>query len=264
MSASTPTPGPTSAADRSAVSQSQHSSSRTLSEPTRTVDPDLEAQEPEKGLERQYSHRSQREVALEKGANPDNTPLAKDDPDRWLVTLKGREHLNPHTWGVKYRWFLTVFAGVLVLNATFASSAPSNLIPSIIVHFGVSEEVGILLIAIFVAGYCLGPLVSWLNRRADSGTRVQLANRDWCLFQLWGPLSERYGRKYIFVGSFVPYTLFQMACGLAPNIGSLIAFRFLGGCFAAAPLTNVSACYLPSASCVCHTNVPLSLVRSEE
>jgi len=27
-------------------------------------------------------------------------------------------------------------------------------------HFDVSEEVGVLLISIFVAGYCLGPLVS--------------------------------------------------------------------------------------------------------
>lgn len=33
-------------------------------------------------------------------------------------------------------------------------------------------------------------------------------------------------------------TGFQVGCALSPNIGSLIVFRFLGGCFAAAPLTN--------------------------
>lgn len=75
-----------------------------------------------------------------------------EEIDEFLVTLKGREHLNPHTWGTNYRWFLTMFAALLALNATFASSAPSNLIPSIIEHFDVSEEIGILLISIFVAG----------------------------------------------------------------------------------------------------------------
>lgn len=102
-------------------------------------------------------------------------------------------------------------------------------------HYGVSQEVGVLLIAIFVAGYCIGPL-------------------------LWGPLSERYGRRLIFLGVWPFYigewsnalgrqvplglmlehftTGFQIGCALSPNIGSLIVFRFLGGCFAAAPLTN--------------------------
>ena len=41
-------------------------------------------------------------------------PAAEDE---FLVTLKGREHLNPHTWNVTYRWALTGFAGLLVLNA---------------------------------------------------------------------------------------------------------------------------------------------------
>ncbi|GAA5924642.1 hypothetical protein JCM3775_005432 [Rhodotorula graminis] len=145
--------------------------------------------------------------AESKGPAP---PKQEDDP--FLVTIKGRESLNPHTWSVAYRWAITGLAGLLVLNATFASSAPSNLIASIITHFDVSQEVGILLISIFVAGYCLGPL-------------------------LWGPLSERYGRRLVFLLVWIPYICFQVGCALAPNIGSLIVFRFLGGCFAAAPLT---------------------------
>ncbi|GJN88991.1 hypothetical protein Rhopal_001962-T1 [Rhodotorula paludigena] len=146
----------------------------------------------------------------EKAAPSKGAPQQEEDP--FLVTLKGRESLNPHTWKVWYRWSITALAGVLVLNATFASSAPSNLIASIITEFGVSQEVGVLLISIFVAGYCLGPL-------------------------LWGPLSERYGRRLIFVIVWLPYMGFQIGCALAPNIGALIVFRFLGGCFASAPLT---------------------------
>lgn len=74
---------------------------------------------------------------------------------------------NPHNWGKLYRWYLTALAGFLVLNSTFTSSAPSGVVAGMIVTFGFSQEVAILTISAFVAGYCLGPLV-------------------------WGPLSERY------------------------------------------------------------------------
>ncbi|KAM0749464.1 MFS general substrate transporter [Meredithblackwellia eburnea MCA 4105] len=154
----------------------------------------------------------------EKGSSPSKVEAPMPAPphqekDEFLVTLEGRDpQLNPHNWKESYRWFLTALGGLLVLNATFASSAPSNLIPSIIKHYNVSEEVGVLLISIFVAGYCLGPI-------------------------LWGPLSERYGRRKIFIIAFIPYVGFQIGCALAKNVGSQIIFRFLGGCFASAPLT---------------------------
>lgn len=44
----------------------------------------------------------------------------ESEVDPFLVTLRGREHLDPKTWGVGYRWFLTVFAGLLVLNCSKA------------------------------------------------------------------------------------------------------------------------------------------------
>ena len=78
-------------------------------------------------------------------------------------------------------------------------------------HFG--REVGALLISLFVAGYCVGPLI-------------------------WGPLSEQYGRRPISIVSFLVYTCFQVGCALSPNTASILIFRFLGGTFAAAPLTN--------------------------
>lgn len=58
------------------------------------------------------------------------------------------------------------------------------------------------------------------------------------LFSPPSPLSERYGRKWIFIIAFIPYTGFQVGCALSKNIGSLLVFRFLGGCFAASPLTT--------------------------
>ncbi|OCH86985.1 hypothetical protein OBBRIDRAFT_736922, partial [Obba rivulosa] len=72
-----------------------------------------------------------------------------------------------------------------------------------------------LTIALFVAGYCVGPL-------------------------LWGPLSEQvcYGRRPIFIITLPMYTCFQLGCALSHNRASIIVFRLLGGMFAAAPFTN--------------------------
>ncbi len=109
---------------------------------------------------------------------------------------------NPFTWSRKYRWFLTMLAGLLVLNSTFSSSAPSGIVPQLERYFHFSREVATLALSIFVAGYCLGPL-------------------------LWGPLSEMYGRKPIFVVAMFVYTCFNLGCALAKNTAQILVFRFL-------------------------------------
>ncbi|WVF67479.1 hypothetical protein IAT40_002235 [Kwoniella sp. CBS 6097] len=137
-------------------------------------------------------------------------------PDPWAVTFEPGDRANPKNWGVLYRWVLTGIAGLLVLNSTFASSSPSGIIQDMEEYFGFSQEVAILTLSLFVAGYCVGPL-------------------------LWGPLSEAYGRRPIFIISFVVYTGMQVGCALSKNTASILIFRFLGGTFAAAPLTNSGA-----------------------
>lgn len=149
---------------------------------------------------------------------------------------------------MKQKIWCTFLSAILVLNATFASSAPSGIVgvspvfplpvlnesqvPQLMGYFHFSQEVAILTIALFVAGYCVGPL-------------------------LWGPLSEQFGRRPLFLSTFVVYTVsfslvlidnylsllqgFQVGCALSKNIGSILIFRFLGGVFAAAPLTNSGA-----------------------
>ncbi|KAG6819299.1 hypothetical protein H0H93_013217 [Arthromyces matolae] len=58
---------------------------------------------------------------------------------------------------------------------------------------------------------------------------------------LWGPLSEEYGRRPIFIYTFIVYTIFQVAPAVSQNTTSILVFRFLGGFFAAAPMTNSPA-----------------------
>lgn len=123
---------------------------------------------------------------------------------------------NPQNWKRTSRWYYTGVASLLVFNATFASSSPGGIVEKVMKEFTFSAEVATLMISLFVAGYCVGPL-------------------------FWGPLSEIYGRKPVFVVSFIVYTAFQIGCALSPNTGALLVFRFLGGCAASSPLANSGA-----------------------
>ncbi|KII93810.1 hypothetical protein PLICRDRAFT_101527 [Plicaturopsis crispa FD-325 SS-3] len=150
------------------------------------------------------SARSERSNPLKNAVDPYEVGFAENDPE------------NPKTWSRTKRWYLTGLAAMFVFNATFASSSPSGIVLDMMKEFHMSREVGTLTIALFVAGYCVGPL-------------------------LWGPLSEQYGRRPPFIIAFFVYTLFQVGCALCKNTGSILVLRFLGGTFAAAPLTNSGA-----------------------
>ena len=49
------------------------------------------------------------------------------------------------------------------------------------------------------------------------------------IMPLIGSLSDSFGRKRIFLLSLSLFTASSFACGLAPNIYSLVGFRFLQG-----------------------------------
>ncbi|KAG8352073.1 hypothetical protein FVEN_g9786 [Fusarium venenatum] len=120
---------------------------------------------------------------------------------------------NPQNWSTPRRWAVTLSAVLLVLNATFASSSPSGCFPSLAKHFHVSELVAGLTITLFLLGYCAGPLI-------------------------FAPLSEVYGRRWIFYITFSLYLIFNFLCAWAPNFGALLVGRFLTGTFVSAPLSN--------------------------
>ncbi|OAX40260.1 MFS general substrate transporter [Rhizopogon vinicolor AM-OR11-026] len=136
--------------------------------------------------------------------------------DPYLVQFAPDDKENPKNWSRRRRWYLTYLAALLGFNATFASSAPSGIATQLMTSFKLSEELAVLTISLFVAGYCVGPL-------------------------FWGPLSEQYGRRPIFLATFPIYVCFQVGCALSKNAASIIIFRLLSGLFAAAPLTNSGA-----------------------
>ncbi|KAJ7487470.1 MFS general substrate transporter [Mycena galericulata] len=144
-------------------------------------------------------------------------PGEKAELDPYLIdSFEEGDPANPKNWSKAKRWYLTALSGMLVLNATFASAAPSGIAVQLMDAYHLSEELATLAISLFVAGYCVGPL-------------------------LWGPLSEQYGRRPLFIYPFAVYTLFQVGAALSKNGASILVFRFLGGVFAASPLSNSGA-----------------------
>ncbi|KAG8891926.1 hypothetical protein FRC00_012905, partial [Tulasnella sp. 408] len=119
-------------------------------------------------------------------------------------------------WSRFYRWFLTVASGLLMLNASFASSAPTGVLDQLIEDFSLSRTLATLTISLFVVGYCVGPFI-------------------------WGPLSEHYGRRPILLTGFFGYTAFQVGGAVSETKEQVLVFRFLGGAFAASPMTITPA-----------------------
>ena len=67
---------------------------------------------------------------------------------------------------------------------------------------------------------------------------------------IFGPISDRFGRKPVLVGSLVTYTLGGILCAIAPSIGVLIASRLIqalgAGALMAVSMALVKDCFIES------------------
>ncbi|EFE30773.1 MFS transporter, putative [Trichophyton benhamiae CBS 112371] len=133
--------------------------------------------------------------------------------------------LEPATWpglpkieGLAYitrqsKKTFVAFVGLLTLfNSVFDSTIPSGGIRFIAAALNVQGESQLALpTSVFLIGYVTGPLA-------------------------FGPMSEVYGRRVVMIGSFVLFTIFTLACAVAPSWLALIIFRSLCGIFASTPI----------------------------
>ncbi|RFU30930.1 hypothetical protein B7463_g5429, partial [Scytalidium lignicola] len=133
-----------------------------------------------------------------------------------LIGWKIDDPENPQKWSKSKKILIVFITAVLVINSTMSSALPSMAIPNITMEFGVtSSEQQVLPISIFLIGYVFGPLI-------------------------WGPLSEHFGRRNLTIATFTGFTIFTMACALAPNWRALLVFRLLCGVFAGAPIAIIA------------------------
>lgn len=119
---------------------------------------------------------------------------------------------NPLNWSKQTKWINVL----LISSQTMLSSICSTILAVgsllIIADFHLdSIYTPNLGVAMYILGLGLGPL--WL-----------------------GPLSEIYGRRVVYLGSFSLFVLFNVGCALAPNLAALAVLRLLAGtCGSAGP-----------------------------
>ncbi|TFK64862.1 MFS general substrate transporter [Pluteus cervinus] len=129
-------------------------------------------------------------------------PVIDIPNDPFQVTLGPHEH--PESLSLLTKWLIVIVVSSSSLCVTCASSLAAFTENGVSTEFGVSHEVSILSISLFVEGLGLGPL-------------------------LVGPLSEVYGRNIVYRVSYGLFFLFSFPVAFAPNIAVYLVFRFICG-----------------------------------
>jgi len=153
---------------------------------------------------------------LENQSHPPPQQPPSEKQDRIKVEWDENDPDNPFNWKFSYKCFITFQLGILALAPSMGSSIISPASKVIASDFHVSEEVTVLNVSLFVLGFALGPT-------------------------FWAPISEIWGRKVSMLPPMFCLTLFSIGTAVSKSAASIFICRFLGGIFASAPVSNVSA-----------------------
>ena len=131
----------------------------------------------------------------------------------YQVSWEGpKDPQNPHNWTTSNRLRTTFILICIAFVVTASSSIDATIAMPAMKEFHVSQVAESLAVAIFLIGFGLGALIS-------------------------SPASELIGRYPVYLGALSIFGCFLVGAGLAPNFGAQVAFRFLCGLVASAPLT---------------------------
>lgn len=102
---------------------------------------------------------------------------------------------------------------LIVIRRPLASSMFAPSVPQVMTAFrSNNEQLATFVVSVYILGFAFGPLAI-------------------------APLSEMYGRLPVYHISNLLFIILTILCGASQNLGMLITFRFLAGCFGATPMT---------------------------
>ncbi|KAK4453026.1 polyamine transporter 3 [Podospora aff. communis PSN243] len=157
-----------------------------------------------------------REEAADHQTSFKPSPYSSDDDDEdTIVAWEEGDAENPYNWSTRKKNSVLVMVMMLIVNSTMGSALPSNALPFITAEWNIkSKQQMVLPISVYLIGYVMGPL-------------------------LWAPLSEQFGRRRLTIATFSAFTIFTLACALAPSWPTFLIFRLFTGVFASAPIAIV-------------------------
>lgn len=121
-----------------------------------------------------------------------------------LVTFTVDDKDNPKNWSKAFKWWCTMVVAVTCFVVAFNSAVITADLVGPQVSFGVSEEVALVTVTVFVVGFGVGPVI-------------------------FAPLSETLGRRPIYAATLLLAVIFIIPCAVAKNIGTLIVCRAIDG-----------------------------------
>lgn len=131
-----------------------------------------------------------------------------------LVTFTPGDPGNPKNWSKAYKWWCTMVVAITCFAVAFNSAVITADFIGPAETFGVSQEVSLLAITLFVVGFGVGPMA-------------------------FAPLSEICGRRIIYASTLLIAVIFIIPCAVAKNIGTLLVCRAIDGIAFSAPMTLV-------------------------
>lgn len=151
------------------------------------------------------------------GGKPFPPPLP--EREEYVVEFDGPDDpMHAQNWPLKKKLPVAIVLGYVTLTAAFGSSIFSAATGTVAQVFGISREVGILGVSLYVLGFATGPLV-------------------------WAPFSELYGRKTPLLLASFGFSIFSVAVAVAKDIQTVFICRFFSGFMGACPLTCVGAVF---------------------
>ncbi|KAL4886129.1 major facilitator superfamily domain-containing protein [Aspergillus karnatakaensis] len=134
--------------------------------------------------------------------------------DYKLVTFHIDDPENPKNWPKWKKWYVTMVVAFTCFVVAFASSVITADIEGPAEEFGVSREVSLVVVTVFVVGFGVGPMA-------------------------FAPMSEMFGRRPVYAVTLLLAVIFVIPCAVAENIGTLIVCRAIDGIAFSAPMTLV-------------------------
>lgn len=146
-------------------------------------------------------------------------PPPLPEREEYVVEFDGHDDpLHAQNWPLRKKLLTATMLGFTTLVAAFGSSIFSAATSQVASAFGVSPEVGVLGLSLYVLGFATGPI-------------------------LWAPFSELYGRRMPLLISSFGFSIFQFAVAAGKDLQTVMICRFFGGFFGACPLTIVAAIF---------------------
>ncbi|KAF4806296.1 Efflux pump rdc3 [Colletotrichum siamense] len=151
---------------------------------------------------------------LSTSSNHDLESYRRTDGDPTTVEWNGpNDPEHPLNWPDGKKWMNIAILSLLSIVTPLGSSMFAPGIPLIMQEFHDHSSItATFLLSIYVLGFAFGPL-------------------------LVAPISEVYGRRYLYIYGNILFTGFTVGAALSKSIGSLLAFRLLMGLSGVVPLT---------------------------